>query len=306
MQLGEAAVDNSQVHTLPFEWVQTAPAGFQNFAIVRHPLARLYSLYNEKIRCAQRTGGLDTHVFGEWLRYVHEQMTFDEFVDFVVSIPPTIAEAHFAPQSLLLPADTKIIKMEQAGLLLQTCLPIVNNCPYPMPWRKAYSARSRQLAVNYYADCFQRFGYDVPLPTTILVDCDGCLTSGSLTINRQGTKLFKSFHTRDVRAIRELVQRGFEVYIVTADDCSSIAHFADKVGAVVHVARDKGSIPFDDYIAIGDDAWDIPMLRRAAVAFAPSDAYIGVLNLPNTQPLKTAGGRGVMAEVLDQLTQHVD
>lgn len=138
------------------------------------------------------------------------------------------------------------------------------------------------------------------MPSRILVDCDGVLTDGTLTIDHKGEKLFKRFHTRDVRAIRELVHHGFEVVIVTADEWAGTEHFAEKVGAEIRVVRYKGPDP-DPYIAVGDDAWDIPMLRGADRAFAPSDAELVVWDVPRIERLDTLGGRGVMAEVLRKL-----
>ena len=134
----------------------------------------------------------------------------------------------------------------------------------------------------------------------ILVDCDGVLTDGTLTIDHKGTKLFKTFHTRDVRAIRELVFNGYEVFIVSADDWGGAQHFASKVGALFLHSREKDFSGLD-YIAVGDDAWDACMLTGAALAFVPADADPSVLSIPGVVKLETSGGRGVMAEVLARL-----
>lgn len=144
------------------------------------------------------------------------------------------------------------------------------------------------------------------MTTKILIDVDGVLTNGHLTIDHRGEKLFKSFHTRDVRAIRELVFEGWEVTLVTADDWAGIHHFARKVGADVLIARNKGSLGIEDYYAIGDDAWDVPMLRKAVRAFTPADADPAVLELPGVHVLETKGGQGVVAEVLRILTDRAE
>ena len=140
------------------------------------------------------------------------------------------------------------------------------------------------------------------MTSTLLIDCDGVLTDGRLHIDHTGEKMFKAFHTRDVRAIRELIYNGFEVVIITADDWPGIFHFAKKVGAVVEIVRDKGKITHPEYIAIGDDAWDIPMLRRAKKAFAPCNADQAVFNqVPSVITLATRGGEGVIADMLRHL-----
>ena len=139
------------------------------------------------------------------------------------------------------------------------------------------------------------------MPKTILIDCDGVLTDGRLTIDHRGEKPFKQFHTRDVRAIRELIYNGYEVVIVSADDWPGIHHFANKVGADVYISRDKSQLPYGDYIAVGDDAWDIKMLKNARFAYCPADADVMVCALDDIHILDTVGGNGVIAEVARKL-----
>jgi 3-deoxy-D-manno-octulosonate 8-phosphate phosphatase (KDO 8-P phosphatase) len=139
------------------------------------------------------------------------------------------------------------------------------------------------------------------MPKVILIDVDGCLTDGRLTIDHRGEKPFKQFHTRDVRAIRELVFNGFEVVLVSADDWPGIHFFADKVGADVCISREKSELPYDDYIAIGDDAWDVGMLKKAKKAFCPADADSSVLAIRGIHRLLTEGGHGVVAGMAREL-----
>ena len=132
----------------------------------------------------------------------------------------------------------------------------------------------------------------------LLIDCDGVLTDGKLTIDHTGQKMFKQFHTRDVRAIRELIYNGYEVVIVSADDWEGIYHFANKVGASTYISRDKSDLPYKEYIAIGDDAWDVKMLMNAKQAYCPLDAHISVLDLPGIIRLPVKGGQGVISTLL--------
>jgi len=138
------------------------------------------------------------------------------------------------------------------------------------------------------------------IPKSLFIDCDGVLTDGTVTINHRGEKLFKQFHSRDIRAIRELVSLGVYVAIVTADGWKGGSFFADKVGADFIVSRDKNNIAqaFADYYAIGDDAWDVPMLKGAKQAFCPHDADMSALEIPGIHRLETCGGRGVIAELI--------
>lgn len=138
-----------------------------------------------------------------------------------------------------------------------------------------------------------------------LIDFDGVLTNGKVSITADGSQLFKEVHTRDIRAIRQLVATGNEVYIVTASSSPIINAFADKVGAIVISGRDKAeSIKSifesgDQTVAVGDDSWDISMLKDAHKAFCPADAYHGVRSMCCVTTLQTKGGEGVVAELLD-------
>lgn len=133
---------------------------------------------------------------------------------------------------------------------------------------------------------------------TILLDIDGVLTDGKINITQDGEKLFKSFHSRDVAAIRELVLNGYRVILVTADDHESGKYFADKVGAEYKVERDKKKLGAC-LIAVGDSAWDIPMLKNAKYAFTPADCYSKKYANWGIQALDTVGGCGVVAELVE-------
>jgi 3-deoxy-D-manno-octulosonate 8-phosphate phosphatase KdsC-like HAD superfamily phosphatase/DNA-binding XRE family transcriptional regulator len=139
-------------------------------------------------------------------------------------------------------------------------------------------------------------------PHCVVIDCDGVLTDGTLTIDQHGKKLFKKFHTRDVRAIRELVSLGYEVYIVSADDWDGAKHFAEKVGAEFICMKDKGrvfeAVSGRPFIAIGDDSWDIPMFGHADICYCPLDAFEAVKYLPGMNVLDTFSGQGVIADFL--------
>lgn len=134
----------------------------------------------------------------------------------------------------------------------------------------------------------------------VLCDCDGVLTDGKLFIDQNGG-ISKSFHTRDVRAIKEIISMGYEFIIITASSWKGIESFQKKTGSHVIVERNKVNIKFDNYIAIGDDSWDIEMLKKAAIKYCPADAIDEVKNIENIIKLSTNGGYGCIAELLIEL-----
>jgi 3-deoxy-D-manno-octulosonate 8-phosphate phosphatase KdsC-like HAD superfamily phosphatase len=134
--------------------------------------------------------------------------------------------------------------------------------------------------------------------TTVLLDCDGCLTDDRQYIDHTGKKMFMAFNSKDIRATKELIANGYRVIIVTANESDIVKRWADKVGAEYHLSRDKGDLPYVNYVAVGNDAWDVGMLEKANKAFCPADADYSVRMLPNIKILETKGGYGVVAELV--------
>lgn len=138
----------------------------------------------------------------------------------------------------------------------------------------------------------------------ILIDFHGVLTDGKLNITHDGKTMFESVNVRDIRAIRELIAYGNEVYIVTASSSAIIDAYCKKVGCEKLVLRDKSKLPFKGpYIAVGDDVWDWAMMRGADQCFCPSDAYLNKhSHICHLEPLKTKGGEGVIAELIQKIS----
>lgn len=135
---------------------------------------------------------------------------------------------------------------------------------------------------------------------TILIDFHGVLTDGKLNMSHDGV-LFESMHVRDTRAIRELIALGYEVVIVTASTSKIIDAYCEKVGCRKVVLRDKSQINCHDFIAVGDDVIDIPMMSRAIKAYCPSDADETVLQCKFVKVLDAKGGQGVIAELVREI-----
>lgn len=135
----------------------------------------------------------------------------------------------------------------------------------------------------------------------IIIDCDGTLTDGKINISHNG-EVFKSFHSRDIRSIRELVARGYEVIICTASSSPIIESYAKKVGAQIEVSREK--LYEGDYIAIGDDVWDANLLRNAKVAYCPLNADYLISTIRNINILPVNGGEGVISYMVADIFKN--
>lgn len=144
----------------------------------------------------------------------------------------------------------------------------------------------------------------IDYPKTIVLDCDGVLTDGKFWISHKG-EISKGFCTRDLRAIRELISHGFEVFIVTASSWNGMDCYEKKSGASVIVMRDKTQLNFgEDYIGVGDDSWDLDMLQKAKYKFCPSDAVESVKSIEGMKILQTKGGDSCVMELLIELVYN--
>lgn len=131
----------------------------------------------------------------------------------------------------------------------------------------------------------------------IIFDVDGVLTDGKFWIDSHGERS-KGFNTRDIRGLRELIAKGYQVYLITASSWSGMESFAEKTGVEIKVLRDKSEFKIDEpFICIVDDAWDIPLIKNASQSYCPSDANEFIKQKPGVQILKTKGGEGVAAEM---------
>ena len=141
----------------------------------------------------------------------------------------------------------------------------------------------------------------------IFFDCEGVYTNDSFWISSSG-EISKGFCTKDVRATRELIANGYEVYIITASTWPGIHNFCKKTGAEVIIERDKSKIDVSDCIVVVNDSWDIPLLKNSCKVFLPND-----FNKRDLEPhlkrfeecdiiiCKRIGGQGVVDEILKYL-----
>lgn len=287
-------------HRADFEWTNCSIDGYSNWALVRNPYSRLYSLWVNKIAPGHPVQPswptkIDKNVFHKVKNIIHSEMSFENFVEVLLNSGEK--DQHWDPQSEMIPDNCFVTKMEEFQCL-NIMFPTHNKSHLSTcNWQKEYSEKTQRLVQDYYTNDFERFGYSTYPVNRLLVDCDGVLTDGRLTIDHNGEKQFKQFNTRDVRAIREFVFNGWEVILVSADDWPGLKHFAKKVGAEFYYCHDKSCLPFENYIAVGDDAWDVCMLEKAYKGFIPSDADESVGFIENIKRLKTAGGQGIVAEL---------
>ena len=117
----------------------------------------------------------------------------------------------------------------------------------------------------------------------LLMDCDGVLTDGRITLLGDGDEQ-KSFHTRDGHGLVLLHRAGLQSGIISGRTSSAVERRAldlgirfvrqgtwNKIEDFAEVLREAG-VAESEVAFVGDDVTDIPLMRRAGLAFAVADA----------------------------------
>ncbi|HUF47402.1 MAG TPA: HAD family hydrolase [Vicinamibacterales bacterium] len=145
----------------------------------------------------------------------------------------------------------------------------------------------------------------------LLLDVDGVLTDGSIVLGTDGQEL-KAFFVRDGTAIVLARRAGIEVGLISGRSSDVTSRRAAELGIsiVVQGEVDKGAaydrivealdLTPEETAYMGDDVLDLPVLRRAGLAAAPSDAAAEVLTDVHWVS-RSAGGRGAVRELVELL-----
>jgi len=145
----------------------------------------------------------------------------------------------------------------------------------------------------------------------VFFDVDGVLTDGGLYFSEQGETL-KRFSTLDGHGLKLLKQAGITPVIITGRDSVPLrvrlkalgiehAKFGteDKLPAAEDFLKILG-LGWHQAAAMGDDWPDLPMMQRAAMACAPTNAHAQALALAHFVTNRQ-GGFGAAREFCDLL-----
>jgi 3-deoxy-D-manno-octulosonate 8-phosphate phosphatase (KDO 8-P phosphatase) len=145
----------------------------------------------------------------------------------------------------------------------------------------------------------------------ILLDSDGVLTDGSITICSDGSEI-RSFHVHDGFGIRLARKAGLTLGIVSGRASPVLERRASELGITeVHQrVLDKAGfldemlerldMSMEQVCFIGDDLIDLSVMRRVGFSAAPSDAQPAVREAAH-YVAERAGGRGAVREVIELL-----
>src|SRR5918993_377409 len=145
----------------------------------------------------------------------------------------------------------------------------------------------------------------------LLMDCDGVLTDGRITLLGGGGEQ-KSFHTRDGHGIVQLHRAGLRTGVISGRTSAALderardlgMHFVrqgtwDKVKDYEEVLAEAGVVG-EEVGYVGDDVTDIPLMRRCGFAAAVADATPDTLAAAH-YVTRLPGGFGAVREVCELL-----
>lgn len=143
----------------------------------------------------------------------------------------------------------------------------------------------------------------------VLLDVDGVLTDGRLYLSSDGVET-KAFHVRDGLGVRLGRKAGLVFGIVSGRESLVVVARARELGIdeVHQGVADKGArleeiaerlgVPREAVCFVGDDVVDVPALRRAGLAVAPSGSDPEAAAAAHWIT-ERHGGDGAVREVVD-------
>jgi 3-deoxy-D-manno-octulosonate 8-phosphate phosphatase (KDO 8-P phosphatase) len=145
----------------------------------------------------------------------------------------------------------------------------------------------------------------------LVLDVDGVMTDGRLHFGLRGEAM-KTFHVRDGLGIQQVREAGIEVAVISGRKSSMVTvrcrelgvrHVlqgeADKLAAFERLRMRLDMRP-SACACVGDDAPDVPLMRKVGLAFAVADAHLDARNAAHIVT-SLAGGQGAVREVCDYL-----
>lgn len=143
----------------------------------------------------------------------------------------------------------------------------------------------------------------------VAFDVDGVFTDGRFTLSDDGVES-KAFHTQDGFGVRQLINAGIEVAVISGRHSGAVERRMAELGVahVIQGCRDKVAA-FDELVAglqlsaaqcafVGDDIPDLPLLKVVGFPVAVANAVREVREFCAYTTL-APGGSGAVREVCE-------
>ena len=148
----------------------------------------------------------------------------------------------------------------------------------------------------------------------LLLDVDGVMTDGGLYYSADGVEL-KRFHAHDGFGVVQAFEHGLRVGIISGrttpivEARARVLHITDVFqGTMDKVApmrqlQEKYGYQEHEFAFIGDELFDIPLLKLVGFSVGPRNARPEVKRIVD-YVTKARGGDGAVREVIDLILAH--
>jgi 3-deoxy-D-manno-octulosonate 8-phosphate phosphatase (KDO 8-P phosphatase) len=148
----------------------------------------------------------------------------------------------------------------------------------------------------------------------LLLDVDGVMTDGGIYYSSSGDE-FKKFNSQDGYGIPKIQRAGIKVGIITGRLTTIVKRRADELGVtevyqnyenkiVAYESIKKKLKLTDANIAyVGDDEFDLMVLKRVGFSAAPANA-VSVVKKHVHYVCTRGGGNGAVREVIDLILKN--
>ena len=149
----------------------------------------------------------------------------------------------------------------------------------------------------------------------LAMDVDGVLTDGSIIVHADGSES-KRFHVHDGGWIRIWRRLGLKTAVITGRQCPAVGHRMVDLGieyvyqkALVKVeVFDKllaeSQVAAENIAYIGDDVFDLPVMRRVGFSAAVPEAISEVRDAADYVTTRS-GGNGAVGEFIGYLLKRM-
>ena len=145
----------------------------------------------------------------------------------------------------------------------------------------------------------------------LITDVDGVLTDGKIILGSGGEE-FKNFHVADGTGIHLALEAGLKIAIISGRKSAVTQIRAKELGItelwqiegdkqkIYEKLRRKHNLPHSEIAYIGDDIYDIGIMKKVGFAITVPDAVHEVKQTAH-YITRRAGGYGAVREVIDFL-----
>ena len=156
----------------------------------------------------------------------------------------------------------------------------------------------------------------MPDITTFVLDVDGVLTDGSVTVFPNG-ELVRTMNIKDGYALKVAIDMGYKICVISGGNNPAVKWRLEGLGVTdvylgAHNKMDqfkefleKNNIEPREVLYMGDDIPDLPVMKMSGLPTCPKDAVPEIREISLYVSQKN-GGKGCVRDVIEQVLKVQD